>query len=441
LLTLDFSFSLTTDYLTTHRRSVVSRSQTSLVKHQVSLSHVKMASDQHVLRVLASEPLAGDSFLHQAARENNVEKVTESVETICVDLLNNRWESPLIAAVQNGAFNSMTALLNRGARVDQQDRRGNTSLHYAVINSNVKVLKALLSAGADCNIRNAEGKSPFHLLVDSGHATMANYIVGNQNPIDLDIPDHEGNGPFMYALKQGCTRMIRYFLAIGYDPSVIREDGESPIHFAMKNTNPCILRAITKGFPIDVKNKDGHSPLAVAILSDNDVAVDILYRRAADATVLDNDGNTLLHLACKGKSHDIVMHVAQHQINVDARNNSLQTPLHIACAEGHPLALSALRSYSPDLSIQDINGRNALMIAIAASNPYKAMLLLEWQSFDLPLLLQQQDSDGRTVHNYCDLFFAPRVEDRIRELTIDSFPTRVIVFNYNHRTGKPSEDN
>jgi hypothetical protein len=49
-----------------------------------------MASDQHVLRVLASEPLAGDKVLHQAARENNVEKVTESVDTICVDLLNNR---------------------------------------------------------------------------------------------------------------------------------------------------------------------------------------------------------------------------------------------------------------------------------------------------------------------------------------------------------------
>ena len=98
-----------------------------------------MASDQHVLRVLASKPLAGDSVLHQAARENNARKVTESLDSISVDLLNNRWESPLIAAVENGAFNSMTTLLNRGARVSQQDRRGNTALHYAVINSHVKV--------------------------------------------------------------------------------------------------------------------------------------------------------------------------------------------------------------------------------------------------------------------------------------------------------------
>jgi ankyrin repeat protein len=137
------------------------------------------------------------------------------VTTIFVDLLNNRWESPLIAAVQTGAVDSVTALINCGARVNQQDRRDNTALHYAVINSNMKIFNALLAANADCNVRNAEGKSPFHLLADSGHATMANQIVGKRDTIDLDIPDHEENGPFMYALKRGCTRMVRYFLAIG----------------------------------------------------------------------------------------------------------------------------------------------------------------------------------------------------------------------------------
>ena len=100
---------------------------------------------------------------------------------------------------------------------------------------------------------------------------------------------------------------------------------------------------------------------------------------------------------------------------------------------GHPMVLSALRSYNPDVSIQDASGRNALMIALAANNPYKAMLLLEWQSLDLPLLLKQRDAEGLTVYNYCDRFFATRVQDRIRELTTDSFITRMIVFKYNHQ--------
>ena len=73
------------------------------------------------------------------------------------------------------------------------------------------------------------------------------------------------------------------------------------------------------------------------------------------------------------------------------------------------------------------------MIALAANNPYKAMLLLEWQSLDLPLLLKQRDAEGLTVYNYCDRFFATRVQNRIRELTTDSFITRMIVFKYNHQ--------
>ena len=69
--------------------------------------------------------------------------------------------------------------------------------------------------------------------------------------------------------------MVHDFLAIGYDPSFIRENGDSPMHFAINSTKPCIIRAITKDFSISIKNKDGHSPLAVTILCKNDVAVDI----------------------------------------------------------------------------------------------------------------------------------------------------------------------
>ena len=107
--------------------------------------------------------------------------------------------------------------------------------------------------------------------------------------------------------------MVHDFLAIGYDPSFIRENGDSPMHFAINSTKPCIIRAITKDFSISIKNKDGHSPLAVTILCKNDVAVDIWWRLAADRNILNNNDDTLLHLACRDKSYDIGMQIERAQ--------------------------------------------------------------------------------------------------------------------------------
>ena len=123
--------------------------------------------------------------------------------------------------------------------------------------------------------------------------------------------------------------MVRYFLSIGYDPTILHVDGNSSLHVAMQSLDPVILRAVSKKISINSKNKDGHSPVALAILFNNDAALDIVWGRNADSDIIDNNGETLLHLACSGLSYSIVKHVAHHQRNVNARNDKSQTPLHV----------------------------------------------------------------------------------------------------------------
>ena len=142
---------------------------------------------------------------------------------------------------------------------------------------------------------------------------MISYIVGKR-PIDLDVNNGKECGPFLYALKRGCNRMVRYFLSVGYDPTILHADGNSSLHEAMRSLDPVILRAVSKKFSVNLKNKDGHSPVALAILFNNDVALDIVWRRNVDS-------DTLLHLSCRGHSYTIVKHVAYHQRNVNARND------------------------------------------------------------------------------------------------------------------------
>ena len=104
---------------------------------------------------------------------------------------------------------------------------------------------------------------------------MISYIVGKR-PIELDVNNGKECGPFVYALKRGCNRMVRYFLFVGYDPTILHADGNSSLHVAMQCLDPVILRALSKNFSVNIKNTDGHSPVAFPILLNNDAALDIV---------------------------------------------------------------------------------------------------------------------------------------------------------------------
>ncbi len=164
---------------------------------------------------------------------------------------------------------------------------------------------------------------------------------------------------FCTSWKGGAIEWFVFFLSIGYDPTIQHTDGNSSLHVAMQCFDPVILRAVIKKMSVNIKNNDGHSPVALSILFNNDAALDIVGRRNADRDIVDNNGDMLLHLACRGKSYTIVKHIAYHQCNVNARNDKSQTPLHVACAVGHPTVISALRPYLPDLTLQDGELRNS----------------------------------------------------------------------------------
>jgi ankyrin repeat protein len=379
----------------------------------------------------ATEPLTGDSALHKMARKHDVASVIDLANSIHVNLTNNRFETPLIAAAQSGAYSCIPTLINLGADIHYQDRLGNTALHYGVMTNGEKVVEALITAKADCNISNHVGKSSLHFVVDSGNIRIANLLAMTHCPFNFDVKNEADEDPFVYALNKGNSHMVRYFLAIGYDPSLLTCDGSSPMHLAMSSRDISILRAITRRSPVDIKNQNGHTPLALAILNGNETAIDILWRRRADHTVVDNDGNSLLHLACKGTSQSIIAQLIKYTVDINARNKESETALHIACAVGHSLTILNLCIAKPDVTIQDDDVRNALMIAVMYGHPDIALMILDWPFLDFPVLFEQRDSENLTLADYCDKFSAVGVKARMEKIRNQSPPPRDITFHSN----------
>ena len=133
-----------------------------------------------------------DTALHLAAAGHRVE-IVRLLLTAGADpnaTQNHRESSPLHYAadgcVGSSVWNNenqvdtIQALINRGARIDLQDKNGATALHRAVRTRCAGAVRYLLKAGSDPKIKNKPGSTPFHLAVQntgrggSGHDAAIN---------------------------------------------------------------------------------------------------------------------------------------------------------------------------------------------------------------------------------------------------------------------------
>jgi hypothetical protein len=117
--------------------------------------------------------LALDNGADINIRENvkSYGKVDNKIVVIRVDY----GETPLMSAVDNGSYNSVKFLLDKGALIDLQDDKGNTALmHASSFHDDIKqdegdtkifgkVIKLLIERGADVNIKNKEGKTAYEI--------------------------------------------------------------------------------------------------------------------------------------------------------------------------------------------------------------------------------------------------------------------------------------
>ena len=64
----------------------------------------------------------------------------------------------MMAAGSNDVADIMTLLIDRGARLDDQDNRGRTALMIAASLGHEKAVEVLLARGADKGLRDKAGK-------------------------------------------------------------------------------------------------------------------------------------------------------------------------------------------------------------------------------------------------------------------------------------------
>lgn len=175
---------------------------------------------------------------------------------------------------------------------------------------------------------------------------------------------HAGLTPLLAATRDswhGRPDAVTTLLANGADPRARDAEGNTPLHFAARSSDPGVAALLRDAAAeLDALNDDGFSPLGVACMAGNWRLARFLLERGADP---DPDGGQPALLAAAGGEEDDAAGVElllKLKARVHAVNANGRTALHEGARAGHASIVAALIKAGADPAATDSHGSNAL---------------------------------------------------------------------------------
>lgn len=234
-------------------------------------------------------------------------------------------EPALYEAVRNGRVERALELLEAGADphalpdAGERDQRSLTAL--AAVLPDLRLLRALITRGVDLNNADAGLRPLLAATRDSWHGR----------------PD-----------------AVTTLLANGADPRATDPDGNTPLHFAARSSDPGVAALLLDAAAeLEVLNNEGWSPLGVASAAGNWRLARFLLERGARAEPTEGLPALLAAAAVEDDDPAGVALLLKHKARAEATGHGGRTALHEAALAGHLAVADALLSAGADPAARD----------------------------------------------------------------------------------------
>ncbi|XP_071105463.1 serine/threonine-protein phosphatase 6 regulatory ankyrin repeat subunit B-like [Haliotis cracherodii] len=342
----------------------------------------------------------GNDLFHLSCVGGNKAMVKHLVSPSNINTRGHNGHTPVMMAAVQGHQNVFDLLVSKQADLTLVDNDGENILHLACEGNNKDIIQYLISP-SNINTRGRFGFTPVMIAAIQGHQSVFNLLVSKQ--ADLTLVDNHGNSllhtaclggnkaivqhlvsptnintrgghritPVMMAALRGHQSVFDLLVSKQADLTLVDKDGFSVLHLACVGGNKAIVQHLVSPSNINARGHNGQTPVMMAAVQKHQYVFDLLVSEQADLTLVDEDGNSVLHHACLGGNKAIVQHLVSPS-NINTRGQKGWTPVMMAVGRGHQSVFHLLVSEQADLTLVNKDGNSALHIACVGR--YKALV-------------------------------------------------------------------
>ncbi|XP_069174847.1 transient receptor potential cation channel subfamily A member 1 homolog isoform X4 [Procambarus clarkii] len=332
-------------------------------------------------RLVSERDSEGQTPLHHAVNNSHLQVARRLLDAGAhLEAVRDTLATPLHAAAAVGNTDLVKLLLQKGARLESADCNQQTPLHRAAAYNQAPVVTLLLNAGASVEKRDTDSFTPLLVAASGGHAAAVQILLSHG--ADVEAVDKDDKSAVYWCASQGNEEALEVLLSDDHCRELVdvsdRYDN-SPLHAAAKHGYMAIVNKLLEaGSKVDNKNEDEETAFHVAAEAGQVRVVRELVNRYKFLLSDENEySNTPLHLACLQGHTDVARTLLEAGAAVDARNSSLWTPLDCASAKGHVLCVHLLLDYDSPLDPLDKTRTTPLQLAAKEGHVAVTRLLLE----------------------------------------------------------------
>lgn len=144
-----------------------------------------------------------------------------------LELQDKAGNTALLAAASSGNHDLVQALIAKGAKTDTLNAQGQGLLHLASRGGDIELMTELIEQGAAIDSRDALGQTPLFLACEGYDIAALQFLI--EKGADIDAQRKDDKTALMLACHYGYSAPVYALLDAGADPTLVDEQGQDAL--------------------------------------------------------------------------------------------------------------------------------------------------------------------------------------------------------------------